>query len=189
VRVEDLDTPALLIDDDELCATIDAMASAARPGTCVFFDRAQVHLGWRGLDDCALTVLTTVVSRRTPERAVVDVGLKGLSSDPAPGRGYGAVTDRPGFAVTMLTEEHGVLRVAPDEALAIGAKLRIIPNHACVALDWFDEAWIVADGRVEDRWPGRRAQDAIGGRMRLAAESETRGNDGQKRPLGKDVSG
>ncbi|HET7092234.1 MAG TPA: alanine racemase [Thermomicrobiales bacterium] len=125
----------------------------ARPGNYVFSDRIQAGLGWRDLDACALTVLTTVVSRPTLDRAVVDVGSKGLSSDTAPEPGYGHVIGQPAASVETLTEEHGILRVADGRGLPVGAKLRIIPNHACAALNLFDHAWIVADGRVEDRWP------------------------------------
>jgi D-serine deaminase-like pyridoxal phosphate-dependent protein len=67
----------------------------ARPGNYVFSDRIQVHLGWRGFDDCALTVLTTVVSRPTADRAIVDVGSKGLSRDAGPEPGYGSVIGLP----------------------------------------------------------------------------------------------
>lgn len=125
----------------------------ARPGNYVFSDRIQAHLGWRDLDACALTVPTTVVSRPTPDRAVVDVGSKGLSSDAALDRGYGAVIGQPTAAVERLTEEHGILRLAEDRGLAVGDKVRVIPNHACAALNLYDEAWIVVDGRIEDRWP------------------------------------
>ena len=37
-----------------------------RPGNYVYFDRTQVALGAAGWDDCALTVLARVVSRRPP---------------------------------------------------------------------------------------------------------------------------
>jgi D-serine deaminase-like pyridoxal phosphate-dependent protein len=52
-----------------------------RPGAYVFSDRDQAALGWGTLDDCALTVRATVVSRPAPTRAVIDAGTKTLSSD------------------------------------------------------------------------------------------------------------
>lgn len=123
-----------------------------RPGTYVFSDRTQAHLGWGTLDDCALTVLSTVVSRPTSQRAVVDVGTKGLSSDTAPIPGFGDVLERSSVAVAKLTEEHGILEVGAEDTLPVGTKVRIVPNHACGTLNMFDEAWIVRDGQVEDRW-------------------------------------
>ncbi len=132
-----------------------------RPGTYVFSDRTQVHLGWGSLNDCALTVLTTVVSRPTRERAIVDVGTKGLSSDAAPVPGYGVVVGHPEVSVEALTEEHGILRVGDGRGVPVGTKLRIVPNHACGVINMFDDVWVVSDGRVEDRW-----RVAARGRMR-----------------------
>lgn len=126
--------------------------SEIRPGTYVFSDRTQVQLGWGSLEDCALTVLSTVVSRPTAARAIVDVGTKGLTSDGAPVPGFGVVRDRPGLIVESLTEEHGIVSVADGEDPAIGERLRIIPNHACGALNMFDEVHVVRDGEVVDRW-------------------------------------
>ena len=53
-----------------------------RPGNYVYHDASQVALGTCALDDCALTVVATVVSVPAPDRAVVDAGSKTLSSDP-----------------------------------------------------------------------------------------------------------
>ncbi len=124
-----------------------------RPGTYVFSDRTQAHLGWGTLDACALSVLVTVVSRPSRDRAIVDVGTKGLTSDPAPIPGFGAVRGYPEMEVERLTEEHGILRVPAGENLPIGTRLEIIPNHACGALNMFDEAVITAEGQVVDHWP------------------------------------
>ena len=83
-----------------------------RPGTYVFSDRDQVALGWGTLDDCALTVLATVVSRPTPTRAIIDAGTKTLSSDAASAvDGWGEVRGHPDWRLASLSEEHGVLDV------------------------------------------------------------------------------
>src|SRR3989449_2243263 len=66
-----------------------------RPGNYVYFDRTQVALGAASLDDCALTVLATVVSKPAPDRIILDCGSKTLTNDQARGitnaTGYGAV--------------------------------------------------------------------------------------------------
>src|SRR5690606_35889995 len=61
--------------------TGDKVVTERRPGTYVYFDRSQVAFGAASFEDCALTVLATVVSRPTPTRAVIDAGSKSLSSD------------------------------------------------------------------------------------------------------------
>jgi D-serine deaminase-like pyridoxal phosphate-dependent protein len=125
-----------------------------RPGTYVFNDASQVCLGVCSLDDCALTVLATVVSVPAPDRAVIDAGSKTLSSDPLRPRagGHGFVVGR-SSRVERLSEEHGVIRVEPGETFQTGERLRIIPNHACVVTNLQDRVFAVRHGRVEAGWP------------------------------------
>ena len=56
-----------------------------RPGNYVYFDRTQVALGAAALDDCALTVLATVVSKPSADRIILDCGSKTLTNDQARG--------------------------------------------------------------------------------------------------------
>jgi len=123
-----------------------------RPGTYVYNDRSQVALGSCGPDDCAMTVLATVVSAPAPDRAVVDAGSKTLSTDPmrpAPD-GHGIVVGRQ-TRVARVSEEHGVLSVAPGEAFRVGERVRILPNHACAVSNLHDRLVAVRAGRVEGR--------------------------------------
>ncbi|TGV62045.1 D-TA family PLP-dependent enzyme, partial [Mesorhizobium sp. M00.F.Ca.ET.149.01.1.1] len=59
----------------------DSVVTEYRPGTYIYLDRYQVAKGVGTLDDCALTVLATVVSHPTATRAILDSGSKALSSD------------------------------------------------------------------------------------------------------------
>ncbi len=124
-------------------------ATEIRPGTYVFYDLTQVDLFACRLEDCALTVLATVVSRPAKNRVVIDAGKKALTSDPR-GRsgkngGYGWILEKQ-VAITRLSEEHGVIE--SDAAFEIGEKVRIIPNHACVVVNMFDEMYGIRDDRV-----------------------------------------
>ncbi|MEZ5285824.1 MAG: alanine racemase [Vicinamibacterales bacterium] len=136
-----------------------------RAGNYVYLDRTQVGLGAASIDDCALTVLARVVSAPHPSRAVVDAGSKTLSSDGArgftPGAGYGgilaggAAADGPavcddGLTLERLSEEHGVVSIAPGHPpLAPGDLVRIVPNHACVVSNLVDAAWVVDAERID----------------------------------------
>lgn len=122
-----------------------------RPGTYIYFDRSQVAFGSATFDDCALTVLTTVVSRPTPTRAVIDAGSKSLSSDLFGQTGYGAVLGHEDVTVASLSEEHGVIELsAPSDWPPIGERLRIVPNHCCVVSNLFDNVHLLApDGGIE----------------------------------------
>ncbi len=108
-----------------------------RPGTYVFYDELQVALGTTTADHCALSIAATVVSRPAPDRAVIDAGSKTLGLD----RGahsssllteFGRVLETDG-ALVRLSEEHGVLSIPSGSPLAIGDRVRIVPNHVCSA--------------------------------------------------------
>jgi D-serine deaminase-like pyridoxal phosphate-dependent protein len=125
-----------------------------RPGTYVFSDRDQAALGWGTLDDCALRLTATVVSRPTRNRAVIDAGTKSLSSDRAThADGWGTIAGHPSWALSWLNEEHGVIELPPGEDPSIGTTVEIIPNHACGMLNMHDWVAVVRDGEVHDWWP------------------------------------
>ena len=121
-----------------------------RPGNYVFHDGSQVALGTCALEDCALTVVATVVSVPAPDRAVVDAGSKTLSSDPLRpvAGGYGQVLGRRS-RIEKLSEEHGVIAVAEGERFRVGERVRILPNHACVIANLHDRLIGTSGGRVE----------------------------------------
>src|ERR1700759_317421 len=113
-----------------------APVTEIRAGTYIYNDRMMIAAKAASLEQCALTVLATVVSRPTPERAIIDAGSKTLSSDllpPGQGDGYGLLADYPDATITRLNEEHGVVDLgASGRKPEIGERVRIIPNHACV---------------------------------------------------------
>lgn len=124
-----------------------------RPGNYVFHDGTQLALGTCSLEDCAMTVLATVVSTSGADRAVLDAGSKTLSSDALRPRagGYGRILGRES-RLERLSEEHGVVAVAPGESFAVGERVRILPNHACVVTNLHDRLVAVAGERVEGEW-------------------------------------
>jgi D-serine deaminase-like pyridoxal phosphate-dependent protein len=90
-----------------------------------------------------------VVSCPTPERAILDTGSKALSSDLASAPGFGAVVGHPEIVIAKLNEEHGIcdLSQAPG-TLAVGERVRILPNHACVVTNLFNAVHLVRGQRV-----------------------------------------
>jgi D-serine deaminase-like pyridoxal phosphate-dependent protein len=134
-----------------------AMAMAGvtecRPGNYVYHDASQVALGTCGLEDCALTVLATVVSTPAPGRAVLDAGSKTLSSDalrPQPG-GYGLLLGTRS-RLDRLSEEHGVVAVDAADRFEVGQRVRVLPNHSCVVSNLHDRVLAVRGDRVEAAW-------------------------------------
>ena len=120
-----------------------------RPGTYVLQDYNQVRLGVAAVEDCAATVLATVIARPTADRAVIDAGTKAVGADRhmirAKPEVFGLVKDRPGWLFAQASEEHGVLLRADDTAgdrpddLAVGQRVEVIPNHICPAVNLHDE--------------------------------------------------
>lgn len=128
--------------------------SECRPGNYVFHDASQVALGTCQLEDCALTVVATVVSVPAAGRAVLDAGSKTLSSDPLRPRpnGHGVILGHRS-RLTSLSEEHGVVTVEPGESFRVGQRVRVLPNHACVVANLHDRLWAVRGETVEDELP------------------------------------
>lgn len=144
-------TPALLVAD------ILPGITEIRPGTYIFLDAAQANLlGTYG--HCALTVLATVTSRPTPERVVLDAGVKALTAfvrgaGVCQTHGYGVLKDRPYLHLEKLSDEHGVFAAPPGCIWAIGDRIEIIPNHACPTCNLYDRLYGVQDGNVVATWP------------------------------------
>jgi D-serine deaminase-like pyridoxal phosphate-dependent protein len=126
-----------------------------RAGTYVYGDRACIGNGSVALDDCALRVLATVVSRPTRERAIIDAGSKTLTSDPAEGAtGFGLVVEHPEAEIYNLNEEHGYVDVSRcDVPPEVGQTLTIIPNHACATVNMHDDLVVHRSGELVGRWP------------------------------------
>jgi len=138
---------------DMMSAHLAPVTTEYRPGTYVYNDRSLVSRGACGWEDCALTVLTTVVSTPATGRAIVDAGSKILTSDLLGLSGYGHVLGRPDIAVDQLSEEHGRLRCADDIGLKVGQRVKIVPNHACVVSNMVDAVHIVSGDHVVAEWP------------------------------------
>jgi D-serine deaminase-like pyridoxal phosphate-dependent protein len=129
-----------------------AGVTEVRPGVYVFGDLKQAELGTVPRDDCALTVLATVVSTPAPGRYILDSGTKALSSDHYATWTYGALKDYPGAVITRASEEHGIIENA-DLPLRVGDKVEVIPNHACATCNMHDDLFITGDQLLLDTWP------------------------------------
>ena len=102
-----------------------------------------------GLDD-ALTLVTTVVGRPTPERAIVDAGRKTLNVEIAMPR----VVGRPGVEFERMSAEHGQLSVAPKAApLAVGDRLEVVPGYADLTVFLHDRFYGFRSGRLAEILP------------------------------------
>jgi D-serine deaminase-like pyridoxal phosphate-dependent protein len=125
-----------------------------RAGMYVYGDRLTLRSGAVTLETCAFSVLTTVVSRPTPTRGILDAGSKCLSSDLFGLEGYGYICEYPQARIYALSEEHAHVDFSACERKPeIGERLTVIPNHCCAVSNLFNEVVGVRGKRVEVIWP------------------------------------
>ncbi|MCI0430860.1 MAG: alanine racemase [Rhodospirillales bacterium] len=120
-----------------------------RAGTYIYFDRSMAERGTCRYADCALRVLTTVVSRPTSERAMIDAGSKALTSDLLGLAGYGVVEELDRAPIYDLSEEHGFVDVSGAlRKPKVGDLVKVVPNHVCPVSNLFDRVVIVRGDSV-----------------------------------------
>ncbi len=128
-----------------------------RPGTYIFNDRNTVACGGASLEDCAATILVTVVSTARQNGMIVDGGSKTFSSDRLATTGeatFGHLLDAPGARFFALNEEHGYVDLAAcPRKFQVGERVRIIPNHICVAMNLHERVYGVRGDEVLETWP------------------------------------
>ena len=136
----------------EICASCEGVTEV-QPGSFIFMD-TDYRNALGSVYNNALTILSTVISRPTLERAVVDAGLKSLSIDSgmAEPQGLPGVTYRPGG------DEHGILTWhenthIPSERLNVGERIAFIPSHIDTTINLHDTYYACRNGRIEAIWP------------------------------------
>jgi D-serine deaminase-like pyridoxal phosphate-dependent protein len=122
-----------------------------RPGTYVFNDASCVANKLATLEECALRVLVTVVSKAIPGQCVVDGGTKTFSSDSTVNVGsYGIFPDRPEWTLQKMNEEHGYVKLGSSgKAPQIAEKVWVVPSHVCATVNMHDELAYGRGGKVE----------------------------------------
>lgn len=127
-----------------------------RPGTYIFNDRNTVLSGACDWKDCAASILTTVVSTAKPGQFIVDGGSKTFSSDRPSAAGevsFGRVVEAPETVFARMNEEHGFIELRDSaRRFALGDRVRIIPNHICVAMNLHECVYGVRGNAVEQVW-------------------------------------
>jgi D-serine deaminase-like pyridoxal phosphate-dependent protein len=127
-----------------------------RPGTYVYNDVNTVRSGGCNWDDCAVSILTTVVSTARKGHMIVDGGSKTFSSDRLVGSAessFGRVVEAPECVFHNMNEEHGYVDIRrAGREFSVGDRVRIIPNHVCVAVNLHEQVYGVRNGNVELTW-------------------------------------
>jgi D-serine deaminase-like pyridoxal phosphate-dependent protein len=98
--------------------------------------------------------VATVVSRPDPRRLILDAGSKALSAERMTPRtpGFGHVVGHPELAIAQLFEEHAIVVADAPVEVPIGARLTIVPNHACAAANLHDRMLVSSGGEPAGEW-------------------------------------
>lgn len=138
-----------------------------RPGVFVFNDLKQLSISACDRDGLALSVLATVIGHNRHKRHIIlDAGALALSKDISahddhPEVGYGEVCDVESLDpfedlyVNAVSQEHGIVPVGGEgefDALPIGTKVRILPNHACITAAGYTHYEVLEGGEITERW-------------------------------------
>ncbi len=130
----------------EYCAAAKGV-SEVQPGSFMFMDSSYANAGKKDFKQ-ALHVMATVISKPTPNRAVVDAGLKSLSTD----SGNAKPSEKwPGIAYTPGGDEHGILSPSFGGELnvEIGEKMLFVPSHIDTTINLHDNYYCVRDNKLE----------------------------------------
>ncbi|HKO91700.1 MAG TPA: hypothetical protein VJU61_11130 [Polyangiaceae bacterium] len=133
----------------ELCAQHSGITEV-QPGSFIFLDTSyRAVLGERYA--CALSILSSVISRPRPGEAVVDAGLKSLSTD----SGFAQPKAYPGMSYRPAGDEHGILSWDPTSGLEldIGARVELLPSHIDTTINLHDVYYVQRAGRLVSVWP------------------------------------
>ncbi len=127
-----------------------------RPGTYIFNDRNTMLSGACSLQDCAVSIMTTIVSTAKKGQMIIDGGSKTFSSDRPSTHievSFGHVVEAPEAAFGKMNEEHGYVDIRRAKAaFSIGDRVHVIPNHVCVAMNLHETVYGVRGDEVEQVW-------------------------------------
>jgi D-serine deaminase-like pyridoxal phosphate-dependent protein len=127
-----------------------------RPGTYIFNDINTVRSGACGMEDCAASIVATVVSTARRGQMIVDGGSKTFSPDRlvnSPEPSFGQVVEAPGARFHKMNEEHGFIDMTRAEReFSVGDRIHVIPNHICVAVNLHEQAHGIRGEMVEEIW-------------------------------------
>ncbi len=117
-------------------------------GSYVFMDTKYSKMGLPFQP--ALTLLATVISRPTPRRAVIDMGIKAATLE----NGLPELVSPAGARLIRLNEEHGILEVDLELAdLRPSSRVELRPSHSCTTINLHERLYAMRGGRLEAIWP------------------------------------
>lgn len=171
MRAKRIPIPAISIGSTPSMSVVDRLdgVDEIRPGNYCFHDYTMVALGVCGVEDCAVTVLASVISHQPgASHFITDAGALALSKDLGPTHlkndmDMGTVYENyerkrlhAHIHVRGLSQEHGkVIAHGVDEIegrFRVGDRVRILENHSCLTVPNFEQYHVVREDEIVDQW-------------------------------------
>ncbi|HEU5118000.1 MAG TPA: alanine racemase, partial [Isosphaeraceae bacterium] len=131
-------------------APLDLPGLECSPGTCLLQDVSYASKFPDLTFEPAAFILTRVISRPRPGRICLDVGYKAVAADPQGARV--SLVDLPDAEIGPQSEEHLVVDTPSADQLPVGTPLLAIPTHVCPTCALYQEAVVVDETGILDRW-------------------------------------
>lgn len=118
-----------------------------QPGSYIVMDSDYRQVQGLGFEN-ALTVLTSVASVNRKDAAIVDAGMKVLSTDSGNPRPKDVDAE-----YVPMGDEHGKLVFSGGSPLGLGDKVELIPSHCDTTVNLHDRYYVTGGGTVVAVWP------------------------------------
>ncbi len=121
------------------------------PGTCLLWDYGYDQLLAEQPFEFAAVLMTRIISKPAPGLITTDLGHKSVAAEnPINKRIF--FLNLSDYEVKSQSEEHLVVQINDWENLHVGDVLYGVPYHICPTVALYDEAVIVENGHVVDKW-------------------------------------
>jgi D-serine deaminase-like pyridoxal phosphate-dependent protein len=133
-------------------ARLDIPGMELSPGTLILHDHGYgTHFPDLAAFVPAALLLTRVISKPTATRLTLDLGYKAVASDPPAGKRL-ILFDVPNYQAVLQNEEHLVIETPAAERYNPGDEVYAVPTHICPTCAMHQQAYVVDNGQVTDRW-------------------------------------
>ena len=122
------------------------------PGTCLLWDYGYDTILAEQPFEYAAVLLTRVISKPATGLITTDLGHKSVAAEnPISRRIF--FLNLSDYEVRSQSEEHLVVGVKDWENIHVGDVLYGIPYHVCPTVALYDEANVIENGNLLDKWP------------------------------------
>jgi D-serine deaminase-like pyridoxal phosphate-dependent protein len=122
-------------------------------GSYVFMDTIYRKIGSKDGDNTykdfgpALTVMTTIISRRHKGQATIDAGNKAML------RPTDEVKGRPTMQVENQGAEYGIVKWTEGPDLKLGDRIELYPSNLDMSVNCYDRIYVARGEAIVDVWP------------------------------------